>query len=125
MTTSICKAPADHVGVFHIDDNTTAIEWYGTTFYDNDNNNYTSATHPIKFQIVLHSDGHIDWNMNTLHYDKYSNGLFTGAYDGGAEDLYIAGFGLKNDNESYGGDFSGSGHFNETTAAPNFSGVIS
>ncbi len=115
--------PGDYVGVFNPEDGSVIIDWFGTTYYDTDSNGFNSSTHPIHFQIVLHSGGTVDWNMDQLHYQDYSNNLFTGAYDGETEELYIAGFGLNEDNASYSGDFSGSGVFDATEVSPSFTGV--
>lgn len=116
------RTPGDYLGVFNIGDDQVVIEWYGITYTDG-GDDLTSATNPIHFQIVLRSDGRIEWNMNQLQYQNYSNDFFSGAYDGEAEELYVVGFGLTEDQKSYSGDFSGAGTFSSLSIEQPFTAL--
>jgi parallel beta-helix repeat protein len=64
----------NYLGVFNLGDR-IVIEWNGSTYSD-----YNSLDNPIHFQVVLYSDGTIEWNFKTMDWNGYDYDMFTGAY---------------------------------------------
>jgi parallel beta-helix repeat protein len=62
------------LGVFNLGDR-MVVEWNGTTSYD-----WDYASHPIRFQVVLHRNGSVEWNFMVMDFKYYAGDMFSGAY---------------------------------------------
>jgi len=114
---------SDYVAIFNMDDESVVVEWFGTTYDDEDENSYTSEDHPVHFQVVLYPDGNVEWNFNEMNFVDYGYSMFTGAYDGEADALYYAGVAISEEEVSYAADLSGADEFEQTEVATSFTGI--
>lgn len=76
----VTGASADtYLGVFNLSDK-VVIEWYGSTYTDKDYYGYNSSSNPVHLQVVMYSNGTIEWNFKRMNFSSYSYDMFTGVY---------------------------------------------
>ena len=68
-----------YLGVFNLSDK-VVVEWYGFTHTDEYPYGYDILSNPVHFQVVMYSNGTIEWNFKTMNFRSYDFDMFTGVY---------------------------------------------
>ncbi len=68
-----------YLGVFNLSDK-VVVEWYGFTRTDEYPYGYDLLSNPVKFQVIMHPNGTIEWNFKTMNFRSYDFDMFTGVY---------------------------------------------